>query len=229
MALAGQNAWHICTGEAAPRISGKYLPSQLRTQNAGPEPPATPRSGTGAGGCGPLVGSAKALACGGASWRCCLLPPKKKSNRPSAEAGSGATANGITTMAAASHMRRRRRAIKNSLRNAYSTPRNTRTREQLRQSGTRFSRGFTLSADGKRAVCERENLRKRSTLRHGRMQRRRNTRTCAQLARKDVDRSGAIGVEDACTRGERCAASGTRDLTKTRPPCRASGTAGPPP
>ena len=39
MALAGQNAWHICTGEALPRIvSGKYLPSQLRTQNAGPEP-----------------------------------------------------------------------------------------------------------------------------------------------------------------------------------------------
>src|SRR5215813_12827558 len=126
VALAGQNAWHICTGEAAPRISGEYLPSQLRTQNAGPDPLATGPDGTVAGGCGPLVGSAKKLACGGASWRCCLLPPKKKSNRFSAEAGGVVTANGITAaIVAASIMRRRRRAIKNSLRNAYSTPRNT--------------------------------------------------------------------------------------------------------
>jgi hypothetical protein len=35
--LAGQNDWHIATGEALARISGKYLPSQVRTQNAGPE------------------------------------------------------------------------------------------------------------------------------------------------------------------------------------------------
>ena len=35
--LAGQKAWHICVGEAAPRISGKYFPSQLRTQKPGPE------------------------------------------------------------------------------------------------------------------------------------------------------------------------------------------------
>src|SRR5262244_3033428 len=90
VALAGQNAWHICTGEAAPRISGKYLPSQLRTQKAGPEPPATGWGG--AGVCGPLVGSAKALACGGESCFCCLMPPKKKSNRFSAEAGGGVTA-----------------------------------------------------------------------------------------------------------------------------------------
>ena len=41
--LAGQKAWHICTGEALPRVSGKYLPSQLRTQKAGPPPPATGR------------------------------------------------------------------------------------------------------------------------------------------------------------------------------------------
>jgi hypothetical protein len=34
--LAGQKAWHICAGEAAPRVSEKYLPSQLRTQKAGP-------------------------------------------------------------------------------------------------------------------------------------------------------------------------------------------------
>ena len=33
-------------GEAAPRISGKYLPSQLRTQKAGPEP-ATRGAGAG--------------------------------------------------------------------------------------------------------------------------------------------------------------------------------------
>ena len=39
--LAGQNAWHIWTGVALPRASGKYLPSQLRTQNAGPPPEAT--------------------------------------------------------------------------------------------------------------------------------------------------------------------------------------------
>ena len=43
--LAGQNAWHICTGDALPRASGKYFPSQLRTQNAGPEADATERGG----------------------------------------------------------------------------------------------------------------------------------------------------------------------------------------
>src|SRR5215470_13472562 len=45
--LAGQKAWHICTGEALARISGKYLPSQLRTQKDGPDRSARP---TGAGG-----------------------------------------------------------------------------------------------------------------------------------------------------------------------------------
>ena len=47
--LAGQKAWHICAGEAAPRISGKYLPSQLRTQKAGP---ALTTTGRGGGDCG---------------------------------------------------------------------------------------------------------------------------------------------------------------------------------
>ena len=63
VALAGQNAWHICTGVAPPRVEiGKYLPSQLRTQNAGPEPAVA----TGFGGAGCWLrpnGSAKKLAC----------------------------------------------------------------------------------------------------------------------------------------------------------------------
>jgi len=49
VALAGQKAWHICAGEATPRIRGKYFPSQLRTQNAGPE---LDRAGRAGGGCG---------------------------------------------------------------------------------------------------------------------------------------------------------------------------------
>jgi hypothetical protein len=53
LGLAGQKAWHICAGEAAPRISGKYLPSQLRTQKAGPELTTTGRCG---GDCGLLIG-----------------------------------------------------------------------------------------------------------------------------------------------------------------------------
>jgi hypothetical protein len=46
--LAGQKAWHICAGLAPPRVvSGKYRPSQLRTQNAGPAP--ADAAGRGAG------------------------------------------------------------------------------------------------------------------------------------------------------------------------------------
>ena len=41
--LAGQKAWHIWAGDALPRINGKYRPSQLRTQKAGPEPAAFPK------------------------------------------------------------------------------------------------------------------------------------------------------------------------------------------
>src|SRR6476661_7256983 len=47
--LAGQKAWHNCAGEVAPRISGKYLPSQLRTQKAGPELATAGRGGSGCG------------------------------------------------------------------------------------------------------------------------------------------------------------------------------------
>src|SRR3954464_13537443 len=81
--LAGQNAWHNCAGEAAPRISGKYLPSQLRTQKAGPEPAATGRGGNGAG---------VAVGC------CCVgRPPKRKSSRFSAELASGTSAAATAT------------------------------------------------------------------------------------------------------------------------------------
>src|ERR1700738_1089158 len=111
VALAGQNAWHICTGVALPRASGKYLPSQLRTQKAGPEPDATGGSAVG-GGCGLRPdGSAKKFACEGA-WCCCCFwaPPKKKSNRPSADAKRGAsTTEPASAVAATSIMRRRTR------------------------------------------------------------------------------------------------------------------------
>src|SRR3954462_331480 len=68
--LAGQKAWHICAGEAAPRISGKYLPSQLRTQKAGPELTTTGRGG---GDCGLLLDE---VCC------CCFWPPPKKNLLP---------------------------------------------------------------------------------------------------------------------------------------------------
>ena len=47
--LAGQKACHICAGEAAPRISGKYLPSQPRMRKAGS---ALTTTGRGGGDCG---------------------------------------------------------------------------------------------------------------------------------------------------------------------------------
>jgi hypothetical protein len=102
--LAGQNDWHIATGEALARISGKYLPSQLRTQKEGPELATAARGGA----CGLLLkGSAKKLACG-AAGRCCFAPPKKKSNRPSAETGQGASAIGLAIAMAAINAARRR-------------------------------------------------------------------------------------------------------------------------
>src|ERR1700746_1806756 len=94
--LAGQKAWHICAGEAAPRISGKYLPSQLRTQKAGPELATTSRGG---GGCGLLL---KRLAKNEVWCWCFWPPPKKKSSKPSAELISGASATGPTMAAATS-------------------------------------------------------------------------------------------------------------------------------
>src|SRR6516162_10458173 len=96
--LAGQKAWHICAGKAAPRISRKYLPSQLRTQKAGAE--LAPTSGGGGCGCGLLL---KRLA----KNECCCFwpPPKKKSSKPWAQLISGANATG-PMMAAAKSMRR---------------------------------------------------------------------------------------------------------------------------
>ncbi len=72
--VAGQNARHIWAGEARPRISGKYLPSQVRTQKAGPEPPAAAARVGGtycgfAGFCWLAKGSAKEFDCCGTS-RC---------------------------------------------------------------------------------------------------------------------------------------------------------------
>src|SRR5258708_5371733 len=97
--LAGQKAWHICAGEAAPRINGKYLPSQLRTQKAGP---ALATTGRGAGDCGLAL---KTLPEGEVCCCCFWPPPKKKSSKPSAELVFGVSATG-PMMAAATSMRR---------------------------------------------------------------------------------------------------------------------------
>src|SRR5258705_981252 len=93
--LAGQKAWHICAGKAAPRISGKYFPSQLRTQKAGP---ALTTTGRGGGDCGLLLKRLpKDEVC------CCFWPPpKKKSSKPSAALISGVSATGPTRAAATS-------------------------------------------------------------------------------------------------------------------------------
>src|SRR4051812_39617227 len=99
--LARQNAWHIWAGEALPRSSGKYLPSQLRTQNAGPEPAEAIGRGGGAGGWLRLNGSTKKFACGGAGRCCCFWPPNRKSNRPSAGAARGASMAELARAAAA--------------------------------------------------------------------------------------------------------------------------------
>src|SRR5258708_20388344 len=97
--LAGEKAGDVGGGEAAPSISGKYLPSQLRTQKAGPELATTSRGG---GGCELLL---KTLA-KNEVWCCCFWPPpKKKSSKPWAELISGASATG-PMMAAATSMRR---------------------------------------------------------------------------------------------------------------------------
>src|SRR6478735_11622111 len=106
-------------------VSGKYLPSQLRTQKAGPEP-AVRGAGAAAGWvcCGLRPnGSAKKLACeeAGRFWP----PPKNRSNRPSAEALPGASTRDAASDAAARNIARRRmREIANPVRNANSTQRN---------------------------------------------------------------------------------------------------------
>src|SRR6476619_4558431 len=114
VALAGQKAWHIFAGEAVPRISGKYLPSQLRTQKEGPSLATTGRGGA---DCGLLL---KTLSKIEVCCRCFCPPPKKKSSKPSAALISGVSATG-PTMAAATSMRRSLRSKDNSVRNACST------------------------------------------------------------------------------------------------------------
>src|SRR5260221_952310 len=86
--LAGQNAWHIWAGLAL-RPKGKYLPSQLRTQKAGPEPPAlcTGRGGAAAGVFRPNGSAKKFASGGGAPLRCCFCacggpPPNRESKKP---------------------------------------------------------------------------------------------------------------------------------------------------
>src|SRR3954468_8741714 len=100
VALAGQNAWHSCTGLALPRaVSGKYLPSQLRTQKAAPPPEAAGRGG-GAGCWLKPNRSAKKLPCGAAFCCCFWLPPKNTSNRLPADAARGDTASRVPSAAA---------------------------------------------------------------------------------------------------------------------------------
>src|SRR6516225_4020454 len=88
--LAGQKAWHICVGEAAPRISGKYFPSQLRTQKPGPE--LATRGRGGGVGCGLLLRLLLKI----------LVKNELKSGKPSAELRSGASATGPMMAAATS-------------------------------------------------------------------------------------------------------------------------------
>src|SRR5262245_27926021 len=98
VALAGQKASHIRVGEATPRLSGKYFPSQLRTQKLGPE--LRPDSWLGASDRSLGVGCTLALKTLSKKelWGCCFrLPPKKKSSKPSAELISGARATGRAT------------------------------------------------------------------------------------------------------------------------------------
>ena len=103
VALAGQNAWHSCTGVALPRGQRKIFAVAAahakRRSGAG--------DATGAGG-GAAAGSGRTdrrrnwLAA--APARCCFCrPPKKKSNRPSAEAGPGTSASGAAQSSATHH------------------------------------------------------------------------------------------------------------------------------
>src|SRR3979490_118152 len=104
--LAGQKAWHIWAGDALPRINGKYRPSQLRTQKAGPEP-ATAR------GCGAACwlrpkGSAKTFDCGAwCDWGF-GAPPNRKTKKPSAGGEGGAGASMPATAAAVATSAKRR-------------------------------------------------------------------------------------------------------------------------
>src|SRR5919201_5694635 len=101
--LAGQKAWHIWTAEPPPRVSGKYLPSQLRTQKAGPEAATVGRDAGGAT-CWLMPRGSNRFACG-----CCVFcrPPNKKSKRPSAPAEGGGNRTAAARIAATDIKRRR--------------------------------------------------------------------------------------------------------------------------
>src|SRR3984893_6607330 len=142
--LAGQKAWHVCAGEGAP--SGKYLPSQLRTQKAGPELATTSRGG---GGCGLLL---KTLAKNEVWCRCFWPPPKKKSSKPWAELISGASATG-PMMAAATSMHRAVRRKDSCVRNAGSTRRDE---PPVQHEGRAANFSFAIIVDGKRALSGAE-------------------------------------------------------------------------
>src|SRR5947208_15821974 len=103
-------------------VRGKYLPSQLLTQKAGPEP-ATRGAAAGWAGCGLVPnGSAKKFACDEAARACCFWPPpKNRSNRPSADTLPGTSMmDAARTAAAINIARRHMREKANSVRNAYS-------------------------------------------------------------------------------------------------------------
>src|SRR3954454_1007765 len=113
VALAGQNAWHTCAGLNPPRaVIGKYLPSQLRTQKAGPEPAVVTGRGAGAGCWFRPNGSKKPDGAG--AWRCFCWGAKKKSNRPSAEAICGVNATVPASITPASSARRTPNSVRNT-------------------------------------------------------------------------------------------------------------------
>src|SRR5678815_828840 len=96
-------------------VSGNYLPSQLRTQKAGPEPAV--RGALAAAGwvcCGLRPNGSKALEEPGRA--CCFCaPPKNRSNRPSAETLPGTSMMDAATDAAAMDIARRRMREKANL------------------------------------------------------------------------------------------------------------------
>ena len=91
-------------------VSGKYLPSQLRTQNAGPEP-ATRGAGAAAAAAAVIeaerIGEEIRLR-GRLSCCCFWMPPKNMSNRPSAETLPGTSARDAASVPAATSIARRR-------------------------------------------------------------------------------------------------------------------------
>ena len=102
--LAGQKAWHIWAGEELPRISGKYLPSQLRTQKAGPPPEATGRGG----GAGPWREIGKEIRLRRRLVLLFLDAAEKHVEQAFGGSRWGASPAALATMAAATGIMRRR-------------------------------------------------------------------------------------------------------------------------